>query len=270
MQLGLVFPNKSVDRRRGKPKKLNTRSLNSSLLRLKATFGRRSVGEMSTSCQVKLLRVLQESAIRRVGAHEEVSVDVRVIAAMNRHIAPEIAAGRFRQDLFYRIAVLTIAAPSLRERSSDIPLLVEHFLNRAAKDMKRCNPPRIEPDAVTALSVYTWPGNVRQLEHVIQRLVASHMNGHKINAKEVQEALQGVSLATLGPQVPMVFREDDSLDQFMDRTLVGLYDQFRNLTGSHSDAARMLRTPRGSLYKRVERAKARIESNGDLAEDDAH
>src|SRR5947207_2106529 len=90
------------------------------------------IGEMSTACQVKLLRVLQESAVRPVGAHAEIPIDVRVIAATNRHLPQEIALGRFRQDLLYRIAVLTIATPPLRERASDIPFLVEYFLSEAA------------------------------------------------------------------------------------------------------------------------------------------
>src|SRR5881392_1200229 len=89
------------------------------------------IGEMSTACQVKLLRVLQENAVRPVGAHREIPIDVRVLAATNRHLPQEIALGRFRQDLLYRIAVLTIATPPLRERASDIPLLVEHFLHEA-------------------------------------------------------------------------------------------------------------------------------------------
>ena len=225
------------------------------------------IGEMSTACQVKLLRVLQESAVRPVGAHEEIPVDVRVVTATNRHLPQEIALGRFRQDLFYRIAVLTISTPPLRERAADIPLLTEYFLTEAAKAMKRASHPGFETEAIMALSLYTWPGNVRQLQHVIQRLVASHTNGHRINSQEVHDALQDLSLCTLGPQVPMVFREDESLDDFMDRILLSLYRHFRSLTGSHTEAARMLRTHRNSLYKRVQRAQSKV--NGEkVIEDD--
>ncbi len=224
------------------------------------------IGEMSTTSQVKLLRVLQESAVRPVGAHGEIPVDVRVVAATNRHLPQEIALGRFRQDLFYRIAVLTITTPPLRERASDIPLLVEYFLTDTAKNMKRAAAPGIEAEAITALSLYTWPGNVRQLQNIVQRLVASHTNGHKINASEVHEALQETSVFTPGPQVPMVFREEDSLDEFMDRVLLGLYDHFRALTGSHIDAARMMRTHRSALYKRVQSAKKRMSRNGNSSD----
>jgi transcriptional regulator with PAS, ATPase and Fis domain len=220
------------------------------------------IGEMSNACQVKLLRVLQESAVRPVGAHSELPVDVRVITATNRHLPQEIALGRFRQDLFYRIAVLMISAPPLRERPSDIPLLIDHFLREAAKTLKRPHPPEIDADAISAFSQYTWPGNVRQLQHIVQRLVASRANGRKIVGAEVHQALQDVSLFNYGPQVPMAFQEDDSLDEFMDRILLALYGHFRGLAGNHAEAARMLRTSRISLYRRVRRARARALGNG--------
>ncbi len=225
------------------------------------------IGEMSTSCQVKLLRVLQENAVRPVGAHRELPIDVRVITATNRNLAREIAFGRFRQDLFYRIAVLTIATPALRQRPTDIPMLSEHFVREAARNIKGKSAPRIEPDAMTALTLYTWPGNVRQLQHVLQRLVASGANGH-IRAPEVHEALNDVSLFESGPQVPMAFREDDSLDVFLDRILLGLYAHFRSLTGSHAKTARMLRTDRMNLYKRVRKARERTNADGFAAEQD--
>jgi transcriptional regulator with PAS, ATPase and Fis domain len=220
------------------------------------------IGEMSMSCQVKLLRVLQESTVRPVGAHAENPVDVRVITATNRILPQEISFGRFRQDLFYRIAVLTIATPPLRDRASDIPVLVEYFLREAAKEMSREKTPGLAPDAIAALCRYTWPGNVRQLQHLIQRLVAGLTNGHRISGEEVTEAIQEVSSFDVGPQVPMIFHPDDSLDGFMDRVLLGLYDHFRALTGSHAEAARMLRIDRIALYSRLKRAKVRANGNG--------
>lgn len=218
------------------------------------------IGEMSTTCQVKLLRVLQENAVRPVGAHLEIPIDVRVIAATNRNLGQEIALGRFRQDLFYRLAVLTISTPSLRQHPTDIPVLTEHFVREAVRNIKGKVVPHIDPDAMTALSLYTWPGNVRQLQHVLQRLVASGTNGH-ISAPEVHQALKDVSLFEFGPQVPMVFGEDDSLDEFMDRILLGLYSHFRGLTGTHTQAAHMLRVDRNGLYKRVRRARERVGGN---------
>jgi len=226
------------------------------------------IGETSSSCQVKLLRVLQEGKVRPVGAHSEISVDVRVITATNRNLPQEIALGRFRQDLFYRIAVLTIGTPPLRDRASDIPLLVEHFLRAAAKDMKRPHAPGIAADAMAALSLYTWPGNVRQLQNMVQRLVAGLMNGHPISAKEVTEALKAVDMLEVSPQVPTIFQPDDSLDDFLDRILLGLYNHFRALTGSHADAARILRVDRTALYSRVKRARDRMNGNGCSSEED--
>ena len=220
------------------------------------------IGEMSISCQVKLLRVLQESTVRPVGAHSEIPVNVRVVTATNRNLPQQITLGRFRQDLFYRIAVLTITTPPLRDRASDIPVLVEYFLRKAAKEMNRDKTPGITSDAIAALCRYTWPGNVRQLQHVIQRLVAGLTNGRRIYDDEVNQALQDMSSFDVGPQVPMIFLPDDSLDGYMDRVLLGLYNHFRALTGSHAEAARMLRIDRIALYSRLRRAKARANGNG--------
>src|SRR3990172_2095204 len=128
------------------------------------------IGEMSTALQVKLLRVLQEREIRPVGAERSVRVDVRVIAASNRDLASEVEKGRFREDLFYRLQVIPILIPPLRERRSDIPLLVQHFLekhNRKRPD----RPVRISDESMVHLWEYDWPGNVRELENLIERLV---------------------------------------------------------------------------------------------------
>lgn len=222
------------------------------------------IGELSMSSQVKLLRVLQERAVRAVGAHAEIPINVRVVTATNRNLPQEISLGGFRQDLFYRIAVLTITTPPLRERASDIPLLVEHFLRDAAKDMKRANVPGIASDAISALCLYTWPGNVRQLQNIVQRLVAGLTNGHPISGTEVSQALQEIHSFESSPQVPIVFNRDDSLDEFLDRILVGLYNHFRGLTGSHAEAARILRVDRISLYARLRRARSRMNGNGAL------
>src|SRR5688572_26536327 len=114
------------------------------------------IGEIPTTCQVKLLRVLQESAVRPVGGNVETVVDVRIIAATNRDLAREMDSGRFREDLYYRIAVLTITTPPLREHPSDIPRLVDHFLHHAQKRFARSGEHTIEPDAIAALASYTW------------------------------------------------------------------------------------------------------------------
>jgi transcriptional regulator with PAS, ATPase and Fis domain len=218
------------------------------------------IGEMSSACQVKLLRVLQENAVRPIGAHTENLIDVRVIAATNRNLAHEIAVGRFRQDLFYRIAVLTISTPALRERSCDIPLLTQHFLWRAEHKMK-CQHHGFEEGAIQILSGYFWPGNVRQLRHVVEKLAATANGNQLITVEAVRRALPDASNSTLfpGADLHVRFCENDSLDDFLDRTMLNLYSQLRQQTGTHSQAARLLRIDRVSLYQRLERARRRIQ-----------
>jgi transcriptional regulator with PAS, ATPase and Fis domain len=216
------------------------------------------IGEMSPACQVKLLRVLQEGAVRSVGGHTEISVDVRVIAATNRNLSKEIGEGKFREDLYYRIAVLTVDTPPLRKRSSDIPILIEYFLRQAEEKMKCPERHMIEEDGLKTLSVYSWPGNVRQLRHVIERLVATTFESELITTEAIFRALPASLLSEMATQLPIVFRENDSLDDFLDRMLLRAYEQLRKQTGSHSKAAQLLRTDRVSLYQRIERARQRV------------
>jgi two-component system response regulator PilR (NtrC family) len=129
------------------------------------------VGNMSVTMQVKLYRVLQEGKVRPIGSTEESDVDVRVITATNKDLEKEIAEGRFREDLFYRLSVIPIHLPPLRERREDISLLVREFLGRFSKSMgKKID--GIEPEAMRRMEVYDWPGNVRELENTIERAVA--------------------------------------------------------------------------------------------------
>ena len=129
------------------------------------------VGETSPWTQVKLFRVLQERTIRRVGGNEEIPVNVRIIAATNQNLRKRIEEGKFREELYYRLNVISIDMPPLRKRSEDIPLLIQHFLRKHCEKMGR-KLKRLAPDVVTALVDYTWPGNVRELENIIERLCA--------------------------------------------------------------------------------------------------
>ena len=122
------------------------------------------VGEMAGSVQAKLLRVLEDGTFRRVGSVKEIHVNVRIIAATNKDLAVEVAEKRFRDDLYFRLNVITINVPPLRERRSDIPLLVKHFLERDPR-----GPRHIDPKAMEKLIAYDWPGNVRELANVIER-----------------------------------------------------------------------------------------------------
>ena len=127
------------------------------------------IGDMSLDAQAKVLRALQESKITRVGDNKEIKVDVRVLAATNKDLREEIAAGRFREDLYHRLAVIVVKVPSLNERRDDIPLLLEHFNRRIADDYGH-QPKHFMPDAVKALQDHNWTGNIRELANVIERL----------------------------------------------------------------------------------------------------
>jgi two-component system response regulator PilR (NtrC family) len=129
------------------------------------------IGETSVSMQVKLLRVLQERRFRRLGGTEESQADIRVVAATNQDLPALVADGKFREDLYYRINVIPVHLPPLRERRDDVPLLAEHFLDKhAARAGKAVR--SIAPEAMEFLTAYAWPGNVRELENVIERSVA--------------------------------------------------------------------------------------------------
>ena len=137
----------------------------------KGTLFLDEIGEMSPWTQVKLLRALQERKIRRVGGTEEIPIDVRVIAATNQDLKKRIEEGKFREDLYYRLNVISFEMPPLRKRVEDIPLLVQHFLQKYCQQMGK-KMKRLAPEVVGIFEVYTWPGNIRELENVIERIVA--------------------------------------------------------------------------------------------------
>ncbi len=146
------------------------------------------VGDMNPSAQAKVLRVLQESELERVGGAETIEVDVRVVAATNKNLQEEIAAGRFREDLFYRLNVVPIELPALRERRADIPSLVEHFL-RLACDGNDLPLMGITSKATSLLMQHEWPGNVRELKNSIERLVILSSGNEEIGEEDIKEAL---------------------------------------------------------------------------------
>jgi two-component system response regulator HydG len=129
------------------------------------------IGEMAPALQSKLLRVLETSTFRRVGGSADITVDVRVVAATHRDLKRAVAEGRFREDLFFRLNVVPIDVPALRDRPEDIELLAEHFVARYCRELLGRAPARIDPQALDALRAYSWPGNVRELRNVIERVV---------------------------------------------------------------------------------------------------
>jgi transcriptional regulator with GAF, ATPase, and Fis domain len=132
------------------------------------------IGEMPPEAQVRLLRVLQHREIERVGGSERIAVDIRIIAATNRDLEAMVADGRFREDLWFRLNVFPIRVPPLRERLSDIPALVQHFIEHKAAELKLGETPRLAPGALEQLMAYSWPGNVRELENLVERAMILH------------------------------------------------------------------------------------------------
>ena len=150
------------------------------------------IGELPLSLQPKLLRFLQEGEIHPVGAESPVRVDVRVVSATNRNLEELVRQGRFREDLYYRLHVVPIHVPPLRERLEEIPLLASHFLREL------CGPgaPRIAEDALAALANHAWPGNVRQLRNELERIVALHGDVQVITREMLAPALRGRDQST--------------------------------------------------------------------------
>jgi len=147
------------------------------------------IGNMSLTMQVKLYRVLQEGKVRPIGSTEESNVDVRIIAATNKDFEKEIAEGRFREDLYYRLSVIPIHLPALRERREDIPLLARHFLERFRRTMEKPIG-GISPEAMSKLEAYDWPGNVRELENTMERAVALE-SGKEISPRVLPDRILG-------------------------------------------------------------------------------
>src|SRR5467141_2777303 len=152
------------------------------------------IGNMSLTMQVKLYRVLQEGKVRPIGSTEETDVDVRIIAATNKDFEKEIAEGRFREDLYYRLSVIPIQLPALRERRDDIPLLAMYFLERFRKAMEKAIE-GISPEAMRRLESYDWQGNVRELETTMERAVALE-TGHEITLRVLPDRIAGYASAS--------------------------------------------------------------------------
>ena len=204
------------------------------------------VGELKRDLQVKLLRTLQEREVLRVGGTEPVPVDVRVVAATNRDLEREVREGRFREDLFYRLNVIPIALPPLRERRTDIPLLVDHFL---AKHAEPGRARAIDPEALEALVAYSWPGNVRELESVVERTLLL-ADGDVVRLDDLPPAVRMRSRALAGG-LPIDI-PDEGLDlDGLERSLI--VRALEKSGGNVSRAARLLGLSRRTLQYRLEK-----------------
>lgn len=216
------------------------------------------IGETSPAMQVKLLRVLQEGEIRRIGSLKPIIVDVRVIAATNRDLEAEVKTGRFREDLFYRLSVVTLKVPSLRERASDISLLATKFLENMAKSLKK-NFVWSE-EALTLMNSYTWPGNVRELENSVES-AALHTRGDIVEVDDLPAKIQS-TLVNSSKQKPSeletLFSNLPSLDELERRYILYVL----NTTGhNRTRAAEILGIDRRSLYRMAERLGFNLNEN---------
>jgi DNA-binding NtrC family response regulator len=216
------------------------------------------IGEMSPATQAALLRTLQERSIRRVGGTQEVPVDVRIVCATHRDLAEEVRAGRFREDLYFRLVVFAIDVPPLRARADDIPQLVTHFLRRLRDDVGR-SIDRVHADALAALMRYRWPGNVRELQNVVHRAMLA-CDGDEIGLSHLDPTIRAGVLPVLPARTPSnappgaesAPRSDPNevvpLRELERRAIVHALSVTK---GSVERAARLLGMGRATLYRRL-------------------
>jgi len=215
----------------------------------KGTLFLDEVGDMSLAAQAKVLRVLQDNVITRIGGAKPISVDVRVIAATNKTLENEIAAGKFREDLYYRLNVVPIHVPPIRERREDIPMLAQYFT--ATLSAREGIPPRtLTQDALERLSSLDWPGNVRELRNTVERLLIlapdTQISARDIDRLAGQRTLDDAGLATL--------TQCRTFEEFKDAAeRAFLLNKLREYDWNVSETARAVEMPRSNLYKKIER-----------------
>jgi DNA-binding NtrC family response regulator len=210
------------------------------------------LGEMSLATQASLLRTLQEKTIRRVGGSAEIPIDVRMVCATHRDLRAEVEAGRFREDLYFRLVVYPIQLPPLRERIEDIPLLVGHFLRTLESGVGR-EVKRISPEALDALSRYRWPGNVRELQNVVHRSLLA-CRSDEITLSDLPADVRSVVL----PPIPQIARHvngeshrDDEIVPLRELERRAIQRALRATHGSVGKAAKLLGIGRATLYRRI-------------------
>ena len=208
------------------------------------------IGEMAAGLQAKLLRILEDGHFRRVGSIHEHHADVRVVAATNRPLEDEIKEGKFREDLFYRLNVVTIDLPPLRERRADIPLLVEHFLATRGIGAQRF---QIEPDALKAITQYAWPGNIRELANVLERAQILAENQH-ITLDDLPETIVEAAPAETGAESAA-----DASDLLRDVERRHVREVLKQEKGNKVHAAKVLGISRRALYRLLHKYKIQDE-----------
>ena len=218
----------------------------------KGTLFLDEVGAMSPALQAKLLRVLQEREFERVGDSHTVKIDVRVIAATHSDLMKMVAEGTFREDLFYRLNVIPVQLPPLRDRREDIPLLVQHFLDRLSLESGR-GPVTVSQDAMRRLMAYPWPGNVRQLENAVERALAFSKGRAQLDVADLAPELQNQPAATESSQVWFP-EEGIDFDRYVEAVELSLIRRSLERTrGNKRQAARLLNLKRTTLIEKLKR-----------------
>ena len=207
------------------------------------------IGDMALAAQAKVLRVLQDGEVTRIGGSKQLKIDVRVLAATNKDLAAEIAAGRFREDLYYRLNVVPIHVAPLRERREDIPLLVRHFM-QTLSERDGMTPRGVSADALEALARLEWPGNVRELKNAVERLLIL-ASGPQITITDVERLTgrRATDSAGLGALADVGTFEE--FKHAAERAF--LLHKLRQFEWNVSETARALEMPRSNLYKKIER-----------------
>ncbi|MDQ3338918.1 MAG: sigma 54-interacting transcriptional regulator [Myxococcota bacterium] len=208
------------------------------------------IGEMQASLQAKMLRVLERKVVTRVGGTDEIPVDVRVIAATHRDVEAEVRAGRFREDLYFRLAGFTLAVPALRERVDEVVPIAEHFVQRVAEELSQ-PAPKLGDDAKVALRAYDWPGNVRELRNAIERAVVVQASG-TITADDLPERVRdaGRRARVTLPESPL---KDQLRDQLADLERVAIVEALEAFGGNQTRTAKRLGISRRALIYKMER-----------------
>ena len=207
------------------------------------------IGDMSPSAQAKVLRVLQDGVVTRIGGSKPVSVDVRVLAATNKKLEDEIAAGRFREDLYYRLNVVPLHVPPLRERREDIPSLIAHFVSQLS-EREGVAPRSFEPAAIEALAMMEWPGNVRELRNTVERLLIL-ASGPRVAVADVERLVGRKQAEPGGLGALASCRTFEEFKDAAERAF--LLVKLREYDWNVSETARALDMPRSNLYKKIER-----------------
>src|SRR3954466_7134592 len=228
------------------------------------------VGDMSLKTQAKVLRVLQEGEVERLGSAKTATVDVRVIAATNKDLEEEIEKGHFREDLYFRLAVIPIHVPPLRERPEDIPLLIKHYLDTLSRENNQ-KPKRMTPAAVEAMKRYRWRGNIRELRNTVERLII--MSGTDVIdvpdlpdvIRSERSAARPIVAGSAAPAAaaPPAGADAGTLRQFKESAeRAYLVDKLRENGWNISKTAEVIGTPRSNLYKKLEQYAIRQGTDG--------